>query len=151
MLAYRIVNSDYAASCINGEGAKRSGGRWNSKGHPVIYAGTNPSLCVLEMLVHLQSIQLLRAAYVLIEANVPDDRVNSLPPDQLPADWQSPENDACKRLGDSWLAAQTSVGLLVPSAVLPMERNLLLNPDHPDFRFVATGEPLPLSFDPRLP
>jgi RES domain-containing protein len=35
------------------EGARRAGGRWNSKGTPVLYMSENRSLAVLEVLVHL--------------------------------------------------------------------------------------------------
>lgn len=32
--------------------------------------------------------------------------------------------------GDRWLASATSLGLVVPSAVVPIEWNLLVNPQH---------------------
>ncbi|HZP41975.1 MAG TPA: hypothetical protein VFD84_10765 [Candidatus Binatia bacterium] len=38
----------------------------------------------------------------------------------------------------------------MPSAVVPEERNYLLNPAHRDFRRIAFGAPRPFSFDPRV-
>ena len=41
--------------------------------------------------------------------------------------------------------------LRVPSVVVPLESNYVLNPRHPDFApRVAIGPPLPFPFDPRL-
>jgi RES domain-containing protein len=43
-----------------------------------------------------------------------------------------------------------SPGLSVPSAVVPPERNYLLNPAHRDFTKIRIGKPEPFHFDPRL-
>jgi RES domain-containing protein len=40
--------------------------------------------------------------------------------------------------------------LVVPSAIVPQERNVLLNPAHRDFRVIRRGAPEPFSFDPRM-
>lgn len=56
-------------------------------------------------------------------------------------------------LGKSGLTTQgRSAALRVPSAIVPLEFNLVLNPAHPDFDFdqVQDGEPEPYSLDPRL-
>lgn len=50
-----------------------------------------------------------------------------------------------------WLDSQASLGLWVPSYVEPAERNLLLNPAHPDYlRIELVCEKNPFVFDPRL-
>ena len=51
MQAYRL--NRFAHPSYDGEGSRRAGGRWNSKGTRVIYMSENRSLCVLEVLVHL--------------------------------------------------------------------------------------------------
>jgi RES domain-containing protein len=51
--AWRIFKRRYKASAFTGEGARLFGGRWNSKGIPVVYTSASPSLATLEMLVHL--------------------------------------------------------------------------------------------------
>jgi RES domain-containing protein len=51
MRAYRLCRARYPA--YDGEGARRAGGRWNSKGTRILYMSENRSLSVLEVLVHL--------------------------------------------------------------------------------------------------
>jgi RES domain-containing protein len=40
--------------------------------------------------------------------------------------------------------------MLVPSAVLPAERNILINPAHPDFGRIEVGKPENHALDQRL-
>ncbi len=51
--AWRIVKEKHAASAFSGEGAAKTGGRWNSRGVPVVYASATKALAALETLVHL--------------------------------------------------------------------------------------------------
>jgi RES domain-containing protein len=53
-------------------------------------------------------------------------------------------------LGDQWVRAARSVVLAVPSAILPGERNFLLNPTHPDFGKLRRHRPVDFAFDDRL-
>ena len=48
MRAFRLCRTTYPA--YDGEGARRAGGRWNSKGIRVLYMSENRSLAVLEIL-----------------------------------------------------------------------------------------------------
>ena len=150
MRAFRIVKTKHLATCLDGEGAKRSGGRWNSKGRPVVYTGTSVALCHLEILVHMPGTILAALPFSIVELDVPDELVADLNLSRLPEDWQAPECPECKRLGDEWLAEADNVGLLVPSAVVPEENNLLLNPEHPDFKSVKALPARSIRFDPRL-
>ena len=50
----------------------------------------------------------------------------------------------------SWLKSGRSAVLSMPSAVVPAERNYLLNPGHPDFARIVMGEPEALDTDFRL-
>jgi len=120
MRAYRIVKEKYANSCLEGRGAQDYGGRWNSKGRAVVYAGSSIALCTLEMLVHINDIGLLRLAYLVVELDVPDELIETLNPDALPEDWTMPEHLECKRIGDDWLDSGRSAAFRVPSAVVPI-------------------------------
>jgi len=55
-----------------------------------------------------------------------------------------------QRLGDEWLAAGRALALAVPSAIVPEEKNYVLNPAHPAFAKLRTGSPTPFVLDPRL-
>ena len=46
---------DYTADHITGAGAKITGGRWNRKGHAVLYASSSIALACLETVAHMNS------------------------------------------------------------------------------------------------
>jgi len=59
--------------------------------------------------------------------------------------------DAQKEFGADWLSSCRSVALSVPSAVLQMERNILLNPLHPDLsKSVDVASIDAFEYDPRM-
>jgi RES domain-containing protein len=53
-------------------------------------------------------------------------------------------------LGASWAYAGRTAILVVPSALVPQERNYLINPAHPDFERMRIGRPQPFTFDQRM-
>ena len=53
--AWRIVRARFADSAFDGEGARRYGGRWNSRGTRMVYTAGSQALAALEMLVHLDA------------------------------------------------------------------------------------------------
>lgn len=150
MIAFRITKSTHLAQAMSGQGAKEFGGRWNSKGSPVIYTAATQSLAALEILAHLADYSFLKQEYSLLELELPAELVKRLPVTDLPPDWRAAEHGTLKRIGDAWLDAAESAVLQVPSAISPRESNLLVNPLHPDFARIAVGEPEPFAFDPRL-
>lgn len=148
--AFRIVKARLANTAFTGEGARLNGGRWNSPGVPMIYAASTISLAILEMLVHLQSRDLL-LKYVLIPVTFDDSLVAEVGRKSLPRDWRaSPVASEVQEIGDQWIAAHSSAVLRVPSAVVPTEANYLLNPNHPDFAEITVGEKQSIRLDPRL-
>lgn len=127
------------------------GGRWNSPGRSIVYASEHPSTAVLEVLVHLKRAQLLRDAYVMIAADVPDKLALELAPAALASDWDAPEETrASADVGDAWFDEASSLALCVPSVVMRGQKSVLLNPEHPEWHRVMVGEPEPFLFDTRL-
>ncbi len=53
MLLWRITRKPFLTQALEGLGAKKYGGRWNSKGFAVVYTSESLELAVLEALVHL--------------------------------------------------------------------------------------------------
>jgi RES domain-containing protein len=149
MRVYRLCRASYPP--YDGEGARRAGGRWNSKGARVVYMSENRSLAVLEILVHLSDV--LPDKYVLGSADLPDDvSPEVLIDSELPENWATlvvGEQHSTRQLGDEWLRRRNSVMLAVPS-VTSGERNFLLNPEHPQFRQIDFHDPVPFRFDTRL-
>lgn len=148
MCVWRIGSSRYDP--LDGEGARRVGGRWNSPGRPVVYAAASAALAVLEKLVWVD-VEDVPNDLLLFEIAVPDEVcVEHIAPKALPSRWTEPGSPACAEIGDAWLARGTSVALTVPSAVLPEERNVLLNPAHAAATRLRVAEQRPFRFDLRL-
>ena len=57
--AWRITKRKHARDAFTGEGAREFGGRWNNPGTAIVYTAQSQSLAALEMLVHLDSSELL--------------------------------------------------------------------------------------------
>ncbi len=147
---WRITKEVHAKLAFSGEGARLFGGRWNSRGTALIYTAQSQSLAVLEMMVHLDSPELLHR-YVLFEVSITSARVEVLDTDKLPPDWKTdPAPQEAQAIGDVWVRSCRTAVLRVPSALVPSECSLLLNPAHPDFRKLHFGKPLPFQFDSRL-
>jgi RES domain-containing protein len=87
----------------------------------------------------------------VIPAEFPEDLVEELEVEDLPEGWNAhPTSVRTQRIGDEWAQSGSSLVLAVPSVVVPLERNFLINPDHPEVNRVEAGEPRPLPLDPRL-
>lgn len=69
----------------------------------------------------------------------------------LPSDWRTyPAPAALAMIGERWLRASTSAVLSVPAAVIPTERNFILNPTHAHVARLIINPSEPFSFDPRM-
>jgi RES domain-containing protein len=103
------------------------------------------------MLVHLNDDELL-LNYSFIAADVPPELV--LPVAEfrdLPPDWAvSPAPQAVQQISDDWVRASVSAVLEVPTSIVPLEKNYLLNPAHPDYSRITLGMPERFVFDERL-
>ncbi len=147
---WRLVREHHAKKPLSVEGAKLNGGRWNDVGVPVVYAGENRSLAALEVLVHLNGTN-PNGRYKLLSYHLDEAMIHYLPEKELPSDWrQEPPPYSTVARGTKWAREKQSVALAVPSAVMPEEKNIILNPDHPDFPKIKLGKPSDYVFDPRL-
>jgi RES domain-containing protein len=146
---WRLVTGRFAGTAFTGEGARLYGGRWNRKGVPMVYTAGSQSLAMLEMLVQDEP---LRARYMMIAATLPKGlKIERIEPGQLPANWRDlAAREQLQALGTAWAKSLSSAVLAVPSAVIPAETNYLLNPLHPAFAKIETGEPQEFITDLRL-
>ncbi len=145
---YRLTRADYAPTAFRGS---RRWGRWHRLGTPLVYAADTPATALLETLAHAERATLLARPYVVFRIECPDAHLIRLAPADLPADWRAwPWPRSTQALGTFWFTRQASVVLEVPSAVVPHQRNYLVNPYHPDFARLAIGPPEPFDIDPRL-
>ena len=69
----------------------------------------------------------------------------------LPPGWDaSPPRAASIDVGTAFVRAGRALGLIVPSAIVPEARNIVLNPAHPRFADVGLAISRPFAFDGRL-
>jgi RES domain-containing protein len=141
----------YTADDLSGTGAKMTGGRWNSKGTPLVYCASNIALATLETVHYLRGGTLPFNRY-LVQIAVPDavwDARQVLDP--LPGGWDAiPAGLSARMAGDAWIAAGTSALLLVPSVIVPEEFNVLINPQHGDAATIVATTVKRWSYDPRF-
>jgi RES domain-containing protein len=151
LIAYRLCRAAHAATALDGEGARLYGGRWNPKGVRMVYAASSLALGVLESFVHFSS-PLLPADYVSVTIEIPDSLpIETWVATTLPADWaQTPAPSSLQAMGKAWIQSGSSAVLRVPSAVVSLEFNVLLNPAHPDSARIRAAPPERFVFDPRL-
>ena len=149
---WRICAAKYTSASLDGEGARLTGGRWNERGTRVIYASESLSLATLEVLVHAPPGQLAAANLVVVELAVPDRAgTKSVREPELPLNWRKyPGPARLQALGTGWAVGRASLLLRVPSAVIPSEWNVLINPAHPDIALVTIKSIRKFDPDPRL-
>jgi RES domain-containing protein len=150
MKVFRICRERFAADAFSGEGARRFGGRWNSRGVPMVYCSSSLALAAIELFVHLEP-NLQPDDLVSIAATLPaGEPVHQLTPDQLPHEWWADDFDPLRKLGDTWISEKTSLAMQVPSAPLHSEWNVLLNPLHQTISHIKIDPPEPFHFDARM-
>lgn len=146
MRLWRVSHRDHVADAWSGQGARLKGGRWNSPGRAAVYASEHAALAVVELLAYVrpQDLRMFR----LVSGQLPDAYVAMQPPDGIPDGWDAhPHGRASRGIGDAWIERNVSVGLKVPSCLVP-GLNVLLNPNHSEFRrFVpdAVAHEIPLA------
>jgi len=149
IVAYRIAKARYRRSAFSGEGARLAGGRWNRPGVRVVYCSGSLALAAIETFVHIGE-EGRSIAFVYFRVEIPE-AVAAEHCDRPPSRWRAePPDDASMRFGSAWIARNSAAVLDVPSAIVPVERNYLLNPLHADFGRIRIDAPKPFSFDARL-
>lgn len=150
MRLFRIAKKRYADD-LSGEGARLYGGRWNKKGDPVVYTSESVSLAAMEVLVNLPAADLPNDLR-LITIQIPDDAdIHEIRTDELPEGWtRYPSPELLANMGKRWIESGETLLLRVPSAVIPWEQNMLINPLHKMMESVEIESMEPFGFDNRL-
>jgi RES domain-containing protein len=150
LTAWRIVQARHFSSALDGEGARRFPGRWNHRRTPMVYTAGSLALAALEMLVNMDADQ-LRDAYLAFPLTFDEALCRRIAAHQLPPEWSMhPIPAATRDIGTAWIQSKASPVLAVPSAVIPIETNFLLNPLHPEFVKIHMGDAASFNYDPRL-
>ncbi len=114
-----------------------------------MYLSSTLSLAAIETFVHLGD-DAARLEYVYFEVEIPPS-VLILLLARKPKGWRNePPTEASMRVGNRWLRDGRSALLEVPSAIIPSETNLILNPLHLDTSKLRVGAARAFQFDPRM-
>lgn len=148
MELFRIAKEKYASNLT----PSGSANRWNLTDQQVIYAAGSRSLATLELTVHRTGI-ISSLPYSVMVISVPDDDhfVHQIKTSRLPTDWRSiAAYGTLQQMGSRWYREKHSLMLKIPSAVIPMEFNYMINTLHPDFDWVKLVRSEPYFWDDRL-
>jgi RES domain-containing protein len=149
MQVWRLCRAIHAERAFSGEGARRYGGRWNTRGVPMVYCSSSLALAAIELFVHLEPAQ-APDDLVSITATLPEgEPARTLAPAELAANWWT-KTEITRSLGDAWLQSAASLALRVPSVPIRSEWNVLVNPLHPRMNELRIAPPEPFHFDARM-
>jgi len=131
MEVFRICGEKYSRSLIPSGIANR----WNDRGQKVVYAGSSRSLATLEMVVHRIALIPTQTYKVLVISIPDDDRfVKQVRASNLPDNWRTlAAYPSLQKIGSDWYKKRETLLLKVPSAVIPLEHNFIINTEHPDY------------------
>jgi RES domain-containing protein len=149
MRIWRICRAVHAADAFSGEGARRFGGRWNSRGVPMAYASSSLALAAIELFVHLEPNQEpddLVSIAAFLPKGEPARRIEAR---ELPEGWRN-DSGPLRPLGNKWIRERSSLAMKVPSAALYPELNVLVNPLHPAIAKIRIEPPQPFRSDARM-
>jgi RES domain-containing protein len=151
MLVYRISQTKYANSLT----ASGIDGRWNFLHQKLIYTAGSVALACLENLAHKSGASLTAGNFSLSIIEVPDalkiEEVKIEDLANLDPNWNSVDQyPLTQKLGSDWLNTNTAAVLKVPSAIIDLEYNYLLNPNHASFKGIKIVSVDRFRFDVRL-
>ncbi|MBL9047354.1 MAG: RES family NAD+ phosphorylase [Tabrizicola sp.] len=146
MRVWRLARPEFGTG-LDGEGSRLWGGTWNSPGVPVVYLASSLALATLEVLVNLPASRRSPGNFPSLLAVALDLDSGDLVDPGIPAGL---DTGISRETGDAWLASSSSLALFVPSRVIPLERNVLMNPRHPAIASVTVALAEPFVFVDRL-
>ncbi|WP_417874112.1 RES family NAD+ phosphorylase [Xanthomarina gelatinilytica] len=150
MIVYRVANVKYKDLTLSGIGAEKVGGRWNKVGTQAAYCSENISLALLEYYVHSENIAYLPKKIVVAKIQFPDEFViDQLK--ELPERWnQYPYSSKTIEIFTDLAKDRNVFALRVPSTIVGLESNIILNPLYKEFGKVEVIEFIELPIDERL-
>ena len=142
--------SDRRHVVFDGTGTYLTGARWTSAGRRVIYAAETYAGALLEILVHA-AIGSVTRSDSWIEITVPSSVSTEVVQAEEVPGWDAGDRIVSRQFGDRWYRERRTAVLLVPSLVTHgVERNILLNQDHPGFADISATAPREVDWDERL-
>ncbi len=149
MIVYRLARAKYKND-LSGEGAAINGARWNEADYAMLYTAEHISLAMLESLVHFNSDAILMNYFVL-KLELPEFDIfgKEIVHQKLGLSWKK-DWSVTQFIGTSFLKENKLLFLKVPSVIVPEEFNVIINPNHPQFKKIKLLSTTPFDFDGRL-
>jgi RES domain-containing protein len=146
-----VEGATHTADDLSGAGSELTEGRWNRIGTPVLYASTSVALATLETVYAIRNGELPFNRY-LVRIDVPEEVwATAERPNPLSGGWDAvPAGKTSRMIGERWIASGKEAILLIPSAIVPVEDNVLINPRHPDAQKICAQTLRKWFFDPRF-
>ena len=118
----------------------------------LVYTSATPELALLETLVHLEEFYFDELpAHVLATIEVPESAIIRVEVAELPNGWDSIyTSPTTQQFTNHWFKQQSSLVMAIPSVIVPISFNYLINPNHPRMKEVKVVESIPFSFDSRF-
>lgn len=150
MIVYRVANVKFKDLTLSGIGAEKVGGRWNEVGTRAVYCSENIALALLEYYIHSENIAYLPKEILVAKIQFPDDFIiEEL--NELPLNWnQYPYSSKTTEVFSNLIKSKNIFALRVPSAIVGLESNIILNPLYKEFGEVEIIEFIKLPIDERL-
>ncbi len=145
---FRIGDPDGAFPIYDSEGSRLYPGRWNTPASPMIYTSEHYSTAMLEKLVHLNGLMPPNQHFIRI--TIPNGTSYEVFQAAAWSGWDGQDETICKAFGAAWHAEARSAVLLVPSIPARLERNILINPAHPQAAGISCELAEPVWWDARL-
>lgn len=150
MKLFRITKQKYAKD-ISGKGAKLFGGRWNPIGVSALYCSETRALAVLELLVHTKN-EILPKNLRIITIEIPTKfKSRIIQIENLPNNWNSLQTiEETQIIGKNYFENNNCLGIKVPSAIIEMENNFVLNPSFKNYNLLEIKSIDKFKLDKRL-
>jgi len=134
---------------LDGKGASKYGGRWNSTGIPMVYTSSSLALARSEMARHI-NLEVMPDDYRVYEIEIPDQdyievalKTNGKAK-PLPENWNSDlEHGSSKKIGDAYFSDKSVLAIKVPSVCDHKLYNYLLNPESESYHLVEVVDDYP--------
>ena len=148
MQVWRVCKKKHKATAFSGEGGLYAQARWTPQGFRSVYTAESLALASLEVFIHTESNKI---PLIAIRAILPEDiAIETVELDSLPTDWQQEAAyPVLQNVGKQWLLSSRTPILKLPSAIIPIEFNYILNPQHPDLK-LRLDPPIKFKFDHRM-
>lgn len=148
LTVYRIGDPAGAYPIFDATGSRLWPGRWNTPSSPAIYTSEHYSTAMLEKLAHGNGQMPPNQHW--IEIAIPPGVTYDVFSAAHHPGWEAEDCLVARAFGEAWWRSKRSLLLIVPSVVARMERNVLINSEHPDVGRVTYGLHQPIWWDRRL-